>query len=147
VPLVEQELLTLPEHLSSAPVFSGVRVTRSLCVMFCRLLLVLFCHCVVSYLRFTDSDYPVGILDLRILITPLCLLHYGTRRVNLVTNPVIGHEMRKGPGSVYDKCNISVVICAYDKCNISVVICAIARGKQFPVGILDLRILITSLVS
>jgi hypothetical protein len=26
----EQELLTLPEHLSSHPVFSGVRVTRSL---------------------------------------------------------------------------------------------------------------------
>jgi hypothetical protein len=30
VPQVEQELLTLPEHLSSPPVFSGVRVTRSL---------------------------------------------------------------------------------------------------------------------
>jgi hypothetical protein len=30
VPLVEQELHTLPEHLSSPPVFSGVRVTRSL---------------------------------------------------------------------------------------------------------------------
>ena len=30
VPLVEQELLTLPGHLSSSPVFSGVRVTRSL---------------------------------------------------------------------------------------------------------------------
>ena len=29
-PLVEQKLLTLPEHLSSPPVFSGVRVTRSL---------------------------------------------------------------------------------------------------------------------
>ena len=29
-PLVEQELLNLPEHLSSPPVFSGVRVTRSL---------------------------------------------------------------------------------------------------------------------
>ena len=29
VPLVEQKLLTLPEHLSSPPVFSGVRVTRS----------------------------------------------------------------------------------------------------------------------
>ena len=42
VPLVEQELLTLPEHLSSPPVFSGVRVTRSLvlCVMFCRSLFV-----------------------------------------------------------------------------------------------------------
>ena len=51
VPLVEQELLTLPEHLSSPPIFSGVRVTRSLvlyacfvdrCFSFCA-----FCHCVV----------------------------------------------------------------------------------------------------
>ena len=42
--LVEQELLTLPEHLSSPPVFSGVRVTRFLvlyvwfidrCLYFC----------------------------------------------------------------------------------------------------------------
>jgi hypothetical protein len=34
--LVEQERLTLPEHLSSPPGFSGVRVTRSLvsCVCF-----------------------------------------------------------------------------------------------------------------
>jgi hypothetical protein len=30
VSLVEQELPTLPEHLSSPPIFSGVRVTRSL---------------------------------------------------------------------------------------------------------------------
>jgi hypothetical protein len=43
VPLVEHELLTLTEHLSLPPVFSGVRVTRSLvlCVMFCRSLFVL----------------------------------------------------------------------------------------------------------
>jgi hypothetical protein len=36
VPLVEQELLILPEHLSSPPVFSEVCVTRSLvlCVYF-----------------------------------------------------------------------------------------------------------------
>jgi branched-subunit amino acid transport protein len=35
VPLVEQELLTLPEHLSSLPVFSGVRVIRSLVLYVC----------------------------------------------------------------------------------------------------------------
>jgi hypothetical protein len=35
VPLVEQELLTLPEHLSSSLVFSGVRVTRSLVLYVC----------------------------------------------------------------------------------------------------------------
>jgi hypothetical protein len=31
--MVEQELPTLPEHLSSPPVFSGARVTRSLVFM------------------------------------------------------------------------------------------------------------------
>jgi hypothetical protein len=53
VPLVEQELLTLPEHLSSPLVFSGVRVTRSLvlcvcfvdrCLSFCPFS---FSHCAV----------------------------------------------------------------------------------------------------
>jgi hypothetical protein len=50
---MEQELLTLPEHLSSTPGFSGVRVTRSLvlyacfvnhCLFFCPFP---FGHCVV----------------------------------------------------------------------------------------------------
>ena len=54
VPLVEQELFTLPEYLSSPPVFCGVRVTRSLvlyvcfvdrCLSFCTFP---FDHCVVS---------------------------------------------------------------------------------------------------
>jgi hypothetical protein len=53
VPLVEQELLTLPEHLSSPPVFSGVRATRCLvlyvyfvdrCLSWCTFS---FGHCVV----------------------------------------------------------------------------------------------------
>jgi hypothetical protein len=35
VSLVEQELLSLPEHLSSSPDFSGVRVTRSLVLYVC----------------------------------------------------------------------------------------------------------------
>ena len=34
VPPVEQELLTHPEHMSSSLVFSGVRVSRSLFVLF-----------------------------------------------------------------------------------------------------------------
>ncbi len=53
VSLVEQELLTIPKHLSSPPVFSGIRVTRSLvlyvcfvdrCLSFCTFS---FDHCVV----------------------------------------------------------------------------------------------------
>jgi len=55
VPLVGQELLTFPEHLSSPLVFSGVRVARSLilcvwfvdrCLSFCTFS---FGHCVVCY--------------------------------------------------------------------------------------------------
>ena len=48
VPLVEQELLTLPKHLSSPPVFSGVRVTRSL------VLYVYFVDRCVSFSTFSD---------------------------------------------------------------------------------------------
>jgi hypothetical protein len=53
VPLVEQELFSLPEHPSSSPVFSAVHVIRSLvlcvcfvdrCLPFCHFS---FCHCVV----------------------------------------------------------------------------------------------------
>ena len=53
VSLVDQEQLTLPEHLSSPPGFRGVRVTRSLglyvcfvdrCLSFCTFS---FSHCVV----------------------------------------------------------------------------------------------------
>jgi hypothetical protein len=67
VPLVEQDLLTLPEHLSSPLVFSWVRVTRSLalcicfvdrCLSFCTFS---FGHCVL--LRYTDCDYPFGIFN------------------------------------------------------------------------------------
>ena len=51
VPLVEQELLTLPEHMNSPPVFSGVRFARSLALCFVDLCLS-FCafsfdHCFV----------------------------------------------------------------------------------------------------
>jgi hypothetical protein len=44
VPLVEQELLTIPEHLSSPPVFSGVRVTRTLVLYLCFVDRCLFLH-------------------------------------------------------------------------------------------------------
>jgi hypothetical protein len=78
VPLVEEELLALPEHLISLSVFSGVRVAQSLvlCVLFCRLLFILLSFFLLSialsaFLWFTTSDYLFGILDLWLLITPL----------------------------------------------------------------------------
>jgi hypothetical protein len=42
LPHVEQELPTLPEHPSLTPVFSGVRVARSL-VFICSVLLIIVC--------------------------------------------------------------------------------------------------------
>ena len=52
-----------------SPVFSGVRVTRSLVLcMFCRSLFVqmsfFFWPLCCLLLRFTDSDYPLGIFKL-----------------------------------------------------------------------------------
>jgi hypothetical protein len=64
--LVEQELLTLPDHLSSPPVFNGVHVTRSLvlCVCFVDRCLSFLAIVLSVLLRFTDSDYPFGIFKL-----------------------------------------------------------------------------------
>ena len=71
MPHVEQKFLTLPEHLSSPPVFSGSFVARYLvfCVMFCRLLFVLFLLAIVLYilLRFTTSGYTFGNFKLFLL--------------------------------------------------------------------------------
>ena len=61
---VEQELLILPEHLSSPPVLSGVRIARSLVfhVMFCRSLFVaLLLAIALSVLQLAASDYHFAI--------------------------------------------------------------------------------------
>jgi hypothetical protein len=94
---VEQELLTLPEHLSSTPVLSGIRVSRSLvfCVVFVYRFLffsfVLFLLGIVSSVRlqFTDMDYPFVILNSVICLRAMLFywscttkhishIHYGT---------------------------------------------------------------------
>jgi len=58
VPLVEKELFTLPEHLSSPPVFSGVRATQFL----------------VLYVSFVDRC-------LSFLFWPLCCLYFFDIRI------------------------------------------------------------------
>ena len=55
VSLVEQELPTLPEHLSSPPVFSGIRLTRSLVLY----VLVCFVDCCLSSCTFSFGHYVV----------------------------------------------------------------------------------------
>jgi hypothetical protein len=65
---VEQELLTLLDHLSSSPVFSGVRVTRSLVLFICYVFLLAIVLSVL--LRYMDSDYPFGIFRLFLNVLP-----------------------------------------------------------------------------
>jgi hypothetical protein len=62
---VEQEVLTLLEHLNLLPVISSVRVAQSLvfCVMFGRSLLVLLAIVLSVLLPFSTSDYPFGIFN------------------------------------------------------------------------------------
>ena len=64
VSLVEQELLTLPEHLSSPPDFSGVRVTRSLVLYVC------FADRCLSFCTFSFG-HCLFFFDIRILVTHL----------------------------------------------------------------------------
>jgi hypothetical protein len=74
-------LLTLQKHTSSPPVYSGVRVTRSLVlyVVFCRSVCpcVLFLLTIVlfNFLRFTASDYLFGIFKL-FFVLPSFILSY-----------------------------------------------------------------------
>ena len=65
VTLVEQELLTLPEHLNSPPDFSGVRVTRSLVLYVC------FVDRCLSFCTFFLPLCCLFFFDIRFLIAPL----------------------------------------------------------------------------
>jgi hypothetical protein len=91
MPLVEQELFVLPKHLSSPPVFSGVRVTRSLvlyvcfvdrCLSFCTFS---FGHCLSYLLCLCESklnDFcrsfisKQKILSIKLLYRSFCWLVY-----------------------------------------------------------------------
>ena len=66
MPLVEEELFTLPEHLSSPPGFywGSCYSQFSFMCMFCRSLFVHFRLAIVLYvLRLKDSDYPFSIFN------------------------------------------------------------------------------------
>jgi hypothetical protein len=87
VPLVGQQLLTLPEHLSSSPVLSGVRVTRSLvlcacfvdrCLFFCTFT---FGHCVVCLSSI--YEFWLSLWYFQTLLTGQASLCYGIMLLQL----------------------------------------------------------------
>ena len=71
--VLNHELITLPEHLSSHPVLRGIRVTLSsfICnvleVVVCPFVLFLLAIVLSVLLRFSDSDYPFIIFELFLL--------------------------------------------------------------------------------
>jgi len=78
---VEQELLTLPEHLSLPSVFSEIRVTRflALCVCFvdrCPFVPFLLALVLSVFLRYADSDYPFGVFKFFLCNQSLILSEY-----------------------------------------------------------------------
>jgi hypothetical protein len=88
VSLMEQELCTLPKHLSSPPVFSGVRVTPSLVLYVCSV------DCYLYFWTFPLGHCGVCCSSIYGFWLPLWFLS-DTRCVNLVINPVISHERGK----------------------------------------------------
>ena len=87
---MEQELLILLEHLSSPPVFGGVRVTRSLvlCVCFvdrCLSFCTLFFWLLSVFLQFTDSDYPFRIFKLFLTIYMCAIRRVSYKKNSLLT--------------------------------------------------------------
>jgi hypothetical protein len=81
VSLVEQELHTLPEHLSSPPIFSGLRVTWSLvlCVCFvdrCMFFCIFYIgHCVVCSSSIYGFWLPLWYLQ-TLLVTSQVLMTF-----------------------------------------------------------------------
>ena len=69
---MEQELLTIPEHLSSPPVFRSVRVARSLVFS------IVFCRSLFVFLYFFFWPLYCLSLNLRILITSLVSSYFSS---------------------------------------------------------------------
>ena len=74
LPHMDLELCILPEHLSSHPVFSGVRVARSL-VLICSVLQIIYCSFVLFHLVIVVvcllSTYQLRIFTLSL---PTCMV-------------------------------------------------------------------------
>jgi hypothetical protein len=109
VSLVEQELLTLPEQLSSPPVFSGVHVTRSLvlcvcfvdhCLSFCPFS---FGHCVVCSSSIYDSVFFVSHCI-------FCPLNYS---LELIT-PLVSSHLFLHNASIVMTCFITMLTTLYE---------------------------------
>ena len=87
VPLVEQELLTLPEHLSSPPVSDEVRVTGFLVLCVC------FVDRCSSFCTFVLWPlFCLFFFDIRILIAPLVSSNSSYEKYRVKVSPEKCHQ-------------------------------------------------------
>jgi hypothetical protein len=106
---------TLLEHLSSSPVFSGDRLTRSLVfyAVFCRSFFcpfVLFVLAIaLSVLRFADFDYSFGIFKLFILIFELQIAENNPICLHLTSNQLNKFSQNFSLFWIYLKCHKSTL--------------------------------------
>ena len=104
-------VLTLPEHMSSPPLFNLICVARSLvfCVVFCRSLFVLFFWVIMLSVlrRFTYSDYLFGIFkhfysfwySLTFIKTYPIVLWISQQTLKFTINPylpIVGIQLKTG---------------------------------------------------
>ena len=116
VPLVEKELLTLPEHLRSPPVFSGVRVKRYLvlcvcfvdrCLSFCSFS---FDHCIVCSSSVYGFCWQLLYNVIIIITKVLSISGIGAYTINGSTLMLVGYL---SPRVVRDKALTWLIGCIY----------------------------------
>ena len=100
VPLVKQKLFTLPEHLSCSPVFSGVRVARSLVFN------VVFVDPCLSLCPFLYWPlYCLSVFELRLLDTSLAYLILFYLSQLLIFNTFLPLTVTYIYEPLYSRCN------------------------------------------
>jgi hypothetical protein len=93
-------MATLPEHLSSPSIFSGVRVTRSSAFCVCFVDRLSFCHFSFG-LQLTYSDLPICYLEALLKSTPVNYNNYNKNKFLMMINCY--KQSQKFASSVVDR--------------------------------------------
>ena len=113
--LNKQELLTLPEHLRSPPVFSGVCVAQSLGFCVVKDYISLFVLFLLAINQFSTSGYPFGIFNFPWQITDLmihikiCLLLNWSQDMFFMQNKKITYRSEMAT-SFFTVINLGVIL-------------------------------------
>jgi len=100
---MEQELHTLPEHVSSPSVFGGICFTQLVfCVIFCQLLFVHLSVVLSVFLQFMTSDYPFDIFKLVFILNKAVYLDILSSN-NCIVYFMVFRSLKKKSGCSYNR--------------------------------------------